>query len=97
MMSIADGLFLFIMIWFLVFIVALAIPFKTQGDSGDVVPGTPTSAPAKVNLGRRARFTTAVTIVIFLCAWAVIELDLIHGPTMGDVPVSAPVTDASGG
>jgi predicted secreted protein len=96
-MTIADGIFLFLMIWFLVFLVALAIPFRTQADAGDVVPGTPASAPSKVNLGRRARFTTAVTIVLFLCAWAVIELEVIHGPRMGDVPVPAPATDASGG
>ena len=89
-MTIANGLLLFIMIWVLVFMVALALPFPTQGESGKVVQGTPASAPSKVNLGRRARFTTAIAAVLFLCAWAVIELDLIHGPTMGNLPLSPP-------
>lgn len=87
MMTIANGLLLFVMIWVLVFMVALALPFSTQGESGDIVPGTPASAPSKINLARRARFTTAISAVVFLCAWAVIELDLIHGPKMGDVPL----------
>ncbi|WP_127901049.1 DUF1467 family protein [Solirhodobacter olei] len=94
-MTLADGLLLFLMIWALVFMVALAIPFPTQGESGDVVPGTPSSAPARVNLARRARFTTAVAAVLFLCTWAVIELDLTHGPMTGDVTV--PATEPSGG
>lgn len=94
-MTIANGLFLFVMIWFLVFMVALAIPFRTQAESGEIVPGTPASAPSKVNLGRRARFTTAVAAVLFLCAWGVIELDLIHGPTLGNLPVTS--GGASGG
>jgi predicted secreted protein len=97
-MSVANAILLFTMIWFLVFFVALAMPFRTQGEAGDVVPGTPSSAPAKVNLGRRARFTTAVAVVLFGCAWAVIELGLIHGPSLEDVPMGpAASTSTSGG
>lgn len=96
-MSIANGLLLFAMIWVLVFMVALAIPFRTQQESGEIVPGTPASAPSGINLARRARFTTAIAAVLFFCAWAVIELDLIHGPQLGDLPVSpAEAADAPG-
>jgi predicted secreted protein len=97
-MSVANAILLFSVIWFLVFFVALAMPFRTQGEAGDVVPGTPSSAPAKVNLGRRARFTTAVAAVLFVCVWAVLELGLIHGPSLEDVPMGpAPTSATSGG
>lgn len=97
-MSAANAILLFSMIWFLVFFVALAMPFRTQGEAGEVVPGTPSSAPAKVNLKRRARFTTAVAVVLFGCVWAVMELGLIHGPSLDDVPMGpAATTDGSGG
>ena len=97
-MTVPNAILMFTMIWFLVFFVALAMPFRTQGEAGDVVPGTPSSAPAKVNLGRRARFTTAVAVVLFACTWAVIELGLIHGPSLDDVPMGpAPTTAPSGG
>ncbi|MBI1218917.1 MAG: DUF1467 family protein [Rhodobacteraceae bacterium] len=96
-MSVANAILLFTMIWFLVFFVALAMPFRTQGEAGDVVPGTPSSAPSKVNLGRRARFTTAVAVVLFACAWAVIELGLIHGPSLEDVPMAPELPAAASG
>lgn len=89
-MTIANGILLFTMIWFLVFMVALAMPFRTQGEAGDVVPGTPASAPARVNLWRRARFTTVVAAVLFGCTWGVLELNLIHPPTLADVPLGPP-------
>ncbi len=89
-MTIANGLLLFVVIWFLVFMVALAMPFRTQGEAGEVVPGTPASAPDRVNLWRRARFTTVVAAVLFACVWAVLALDLIHAPTLSDVPIGPP-------
>ncbi len=92
-MTIANGLLLFVMIWFLVFMLALAMPFQTQGEKGEVVPGTPASAPAKVNLMRRARFTTALSLVFFLIAWGVIWSGLIKPPGLNDLPMPPSLQD----
>ncbi len=96
-MTFANAALLFTMIWFLVFFVALAIPFRTQAEAGRIVPGTPASAPAGINLARRARFTTAIAAVLFACAWGVIELDLSHGSGLGDLPMSRTTAVGSNG
>ncbi len=79
-MGIANALFLFVMIWFLVFMVALAMPFQTQGEAGKVVPGTPASAPARINFRRRVRFTTVVALLLCVAIWGAIQAGLIPLP-----------------
>ena len=96
-MSIGNGILLFVMIWFLIFMLALMIPTRSQAESGDVVPGTPASAPAKVNLARRARFTTVLALLVFGAIWAVVRFDLIHVPTLKDVPMAPPAKSAGSG
>lgn len=94
-MSIGNGILLFVMIWFLIFMLALMIPTRSQAESGEVVPGTPASAPSKVNLARRARFTTVLALVVFGLIWAVVRFDLIQAPTLNDLPM-APAGEAAG-
>lgn len=96
-MSIGNGLLLFVMIWFLIFMLALMIPTRSQAESGEVVPGTPASAPSKVNLARRARFTTVLALVVFGLIWAVVRFDLIQAPTLNDVPMAPSAGAAASG
>ena len=85
-MTVVDAILLFFVIWFLVFFVLLAVPFETQSARGDVVPGTPPSAPADVNLRRRAKVTTLIAVAVWAAvAWVVTsgvvtldDLDLYH-------------------
>ena len=42
---IVSGLVLFAVIWFIALLVALPIGITTQEEAGEVVPGTPASAP----------------------------------------------------
>ena len=44
-MTITAAIVLFAIIWFMVLFICLPLKVKTQGDSGEVVPGTPESAP----------------------------------------------------
>ncbi|NCV49796.1 MAG: DUF1467 family protein, partial [Rhodobacterales bacterium] len=48
-MGITSALVLFAVIWFLVFLVVIPIRLETQGDVGEVEPGTHAGAPAKPN------------------------------------------------
>lgn len=74
-MSIVSGLVLFAVIWFMTFFVVLPLRLTTQGEAGDVVPGTHRSAPADPQLGRKARLTTWWALAL----WAVIGGTILSG------------------
>lgn len=81
-MSITAAVVLFAVIWFMVFFVVLPLRLKTQGEAGEVVPGTPSSAPAEAGIGRKARITTAVAVVL----WAAIAAVILSGwVTLADI------------
>ena len=44
-MTITAALVLFSVIWFMTLLIVLPIRIKTQGDLGDIVPGTHAGAP----------------------------------------------------
>lgn len=63
-----SALVLFAIVWFMVFFVVLPLRMVSQGEAGDVVPGTHQSAPADAQIGRKAKITTIWAIGI----WAII-------------------------
>ena len=70
-MTITGAVVLFTVIWFLSLLVALPIGVRTQGEAGDVAPGTPASAPENPRIGRKMFWVTVVTVAIWvpLCAY----------------------------
>jgi len=74
-MSLTGAIVLFAVIWFLVFFIMLQIGVRSQDDAGDVMPGTPASAPADAQIGRKAKITTMVTLVL----WAIIAAVIMSG------------------
>ena len=74
-MNITGAIILFAVIWFLVFFVVLPIRFQSQSDAGQVVPGTPASAPAEEIVRRKAKITTAIAAVL----WVIIAGVLFSG------------------
>ncbi|PRY25586.1 putative secreted protein [Aliiruegeria haliotis] len=92
-MAITSALVLFAVIWFMVLFIVLPIRLTTQDDSGDVVPGTPRSAPTNPALKRKARIVTLVTLPLWGITCAIImtgtitvdDFDLFHrfGPEGG--------------
>lgn len=85
-MSVISAIVLFWMIWFLTLLVALPIGLETQGEAGNVVPGTPSSAPAEPMIRKKMIWVTVATIVIWAAVCAVIlwggitvrDLDFFH-------------------
>lgn len=69
-MTITAAIVLFSVTWFMVFFIVLPLRFVSQADAGEVVPGTPKSAPAGDVVVRKAKITTLVAIVVWgaLCA-----------------------------
>ena len=76
-MSITGALILFSVTWFMVFFCVLPVRFESQGDRGQVMPGTPASAPEDAMIGRKARITTVIATVIFGLLYLIITSGLI--------------------
>jgi len=92
-MSIISAIVLFAVIWFMVFFIAIPIRLKTQGDVGEIVPGTHAGAPADHQLKKKARITTFVAFLLWVVIAGVIvsgqltvrDLDMFN--RMGPAPV----------
>jgi predicted secreted protein len=70
-----SGLVLFAVIWTLVFFVVLPLRLQTQGEAGEIVPGTHASSPANFDIKRKAKVTTMFAFPI----WLVIAVVLLTG------------------
>ncbi len=68
-MSIALGLAIYLIIWWTVLFAVLPIGLRTQAEEGEIVPGTPESAPARPRLARVFLMTTVASAVIFGLGW----------------------------
>jgi len=92
-MSIISAIVLFAVIWFMVFFIAIPIRLKTQGDVGEIVPGTHAGAPADHQLKKKAWITTFVAFLLWVVIAGVIvsgqltvrDLDMFN--RMGPLPV----------
>ncbi len=74
-MTITAALVLFAVIWFLTLLVVLPVRIKTQGDLGDIVPGTHAGAPEVHHMKKKLWITTGITVVL----WAIIAGIIISG------------------
>ena len=70
-----SGLVLLAVIWTVVFFIVLPLRLETQGDKGEIVPGTHASSPADFSFKKKAKLTTLVAVPI----WAVIAAVLLSG------------------
>ena len=66
---------LFAVIWFMTLLVVLPIRIKTQGDLGDIVPGTHAGAPEVHHMKRKMWITTGISVVL----WAIIAGIILSG------------------
>lgn len=62
----------FFCIWFITLFAVLPFGVRTQDEEGEVVPGTPASAPHKVNMGKMFLINTVVASIVFATVYAVI-------------------------
>ncbi len=100
-MIITSAIVLFAVIWFMTFFVVLPLRLTTQGESGEIVPGTHAGAPAVLNMRRKFWITTLVAVVLWVIIAGVIvsgvvsveDLDWFN--RMGDR--TAPPADDTGG
>ncbi len=74
-MTLALGITLYIMIWWMTLFAVLPFGVKTQGEEGDVVPGTPESAPVRPRLIKTFLINTVVAALVFVLVWGALEYD----------------------
>lgn len=71
-MTITLGIAIYFVIWWTTLFAILPFGVRTQGEAGDVVPGTPASAPVKPRLLWVVGVNTVVAAVVFLIVWSAI-------------------------
>jgi predicted secreted protein len=76
-MSLTLGLALYFVIWWTVLFAVLPFGLRTQHEEGEVVPGTPASAPARPRLLRIFLVNTLVAAVVFAIVWVAIVYKLV--------------------
>lgn len=74
-MTLSLGIALYLMIWFMTLFAVLPFGVKTQGEAGDVVAGTPASAPAAPRLLRVAVINSVVAAIAFAFVWYALDHD----------------------
>lgn len=74
-MNITGAIVLYSITWFMVLFCVLPIRMTSQEEAGEVVPGTPRSAPADFRMGRKMWITTLVATPI----WAAIAAVVLWG------------------
>ncbi len=65
-MAITSALVLFAVIWFMLLLMALPMRVKSQEQDGEVVPGTPASAPVDPMIGKKMFWVTVVTFALWV-------------------------------
>lgn len=74
---------IYFVIWWTMLFAVLPFGVRTQGEAGEVVPGTPSSAPAAHRMVRVAVITTIASFVLFGVLWLAVwtrVIDLDRGP-----------------
>ena len=88
-MSVTGGIVAFAVIWFVCLLLILPRGLTTQAEAGEVEPGTPEGAPSAFHFGRKALWTTLVTIVLWAVFFAILEFELL---TMKDFDFMMPAS-----
>jgi predicted secreted protein len=70
----------YFVIWWTVLFAVLPFAGRSQQEAGEVVAGTPASAPSRPRLLRVAGITSAVSAVLLLVLWLVMGSGLLGGP-----------------
>lgn len=64
-MSIAGGIVVFVIIWWMVLFMVLPIGVQTQHEAGEIEPGSAPSAPTAPRLLRKMLITTGIAAVLW--------------------------------
>ena len=77
-MTISAAIVLFSVIWFMCLFIILPLKIKSQGEDGEIVPGTPASAPSRPQLKKKTIYVTIISLVLWIALIFVITSGLIR-------------------
>ncbi|MCB1351250.1 MAG: DUF1467 family protein [Rhodobacteraceae bacterium] len=83
-MTITAAIVLYAVLWFLTLLVALPIRVRTQGEDGEIVPGTPASAPTDPMIGRKMFWVTIIASILWA---ALVSFIVWGGVTVRDIDI----------
>ena len=86
-MAITSALVLFLVIWCLTFLLVLPFGQVSQHEAGDVVPGTPASAPEDARIRRKMVITTIIAVIAYVVVMCAILLEWV---SILDLPFLTP-------
>ena len=75
----------FFVVWWITLFAVLPFGVRTQDEAGEVVPGTPGSAPAKFPMRRVMLLNTAVATVVFASIWITVYVLQAEPPELPPV------------
>ena len=85
-MTIALGIALYFVVWWMTLFAVLPFGVRTQGESGHVVPGTPEGAPANPRLLRIVLINTLAATIVFGIIVAAMYFDVFGITAMVNRP-----------
>lgn len=74
-MAATSAIVMFSVIWWLILLCILPLGTRSQSEAGEIVPGTPPSAPVNPRIGRTMIWTTILTTVI----WSILYFGVVEG------------------
>ena len=86
-MTLTSAIVLFAVIWAVVFFIVLPFGQVSQHEAGEVVPGTPASAPSDAQVWRKIVLTTLITLAAYAVVMAIVYFKLF---TIDDIPFLTP-------
>ena len=85
-MTISASIVLYAVVWFMTLFVILPLRLKSQEEAGEVVPGTPSSAPADPQIKKRMQIVTLVGTVVWMVICTLIITDILSMENLGFPP-----------
>ncbi|MEM1234538.1 MAG: DUF1467 family protein [Pseudomonadota bacterium] len=71
-MGITSAIVLYAVIWFLTLLCVIPVRLETQGDRGEIVPGTHAGSPVNPQMKKRFLITTGIAAVIWVIVAGII-------------------------
>jgi predicted secreted protein len=72
-----SAIALYGVIWFMTMFLVLPFRLQTQGEAGEIVPGTPSSAPSDAQMMRKVKLVTFIATPTFLIVAGIILSEVI--------------------
>ncbi|MBU2581074.1 MAG: DUF1467 family protein [Alphaproteobacteria bacterium] len=71
-MSLTFAIAIYFIVWWMTLFAVLPFNVRTQDEAGEIVPGTPESAPAKSAMLKVVAINTVIASIVFALVWSIV-------------------------